>query len=563
MRKSYRSSAFQVALLAGLLLLPCVLKAQTTPIWWMKTDKGQYIEMSRVKQLIEVDGNNNFQVVVNAGEGATGVEYVTFEKSTRDVVKGDANGNGIVEVNDVLEIANYILGKPSDKFVFDRANVNGDKKVDATDLVAVVNIVKTAKNNTRGMFKPAGMLKSTSNDEPGTISSQEGTTGWDESRQTYWEGQIATLEPLPGTITPLYNNVNLEDLPKPVVRPEPRTIVPEPEEIIPQEEPTVDPDPQDPVDPDPQDPVDPDPGNVPVDDPDLGSVPYFRVQFTENLLEVKKYAADDGYTFFNPARDYLDFKYYLPFTHANNSGVADDNSYYYIGTGPDAKVRTRFTLAKTLGDMAIKQVTAYNQPIKTIRVSSTRMSSEVDGMKKITYTFNALPRNIEELKTLEVNDREYFNSPHFVTALFICCLNRLPDNSSDAWNMINYLRTHTATVGENNIMKMYKGDMQNIVQFLLGPDDNGFPSSNGLRSYFAGSSPDNQYTPTTPYRVTIVEKSDVYTTEDGILCAKLYVESSGADDLMGALKLRKIDGHGWLVYSGESVFTKKMKPQSK
>ena len=191
------------------------------------------------------------------------------------------------------------------------------------------------------------------------------------------------------------------------------------------------------------------------------------------------------------------------------------------------------------------------------------MSSEVDGLKKITYTFNALPRNIEELKTLEVNDREYFNSPHFVTALFICCLNRLPDNSSDAWNMINYLRTHTATVGENNIMKMYKGDMQNIVQFLLEPDDNGFPSSNGLRSYFAGSSPDNQYTPTTPYRVTIVEKSDVYTTEDGILCAKLYVESSGSDNLMGALKLRKIDGHGWLVYSGESVFTKKMKPQSK
>lgn len=560
MRKSYRSSAFQVALLAGLLLLPCVLKAQTTPIWWMKTDKGQYIEMSRVKQLIEVDGNNNFQVVVNAGQGATGVEYVTFQKSTRDVVKGDANGNGIVEVNDVLEIANYILGKPSDKFVFDRANVNGDKKVDATDLVAVVNIVKTAKNNTRGMFKPAGMLKSTSNDVP--ITSQDGTTGRDEAGRTNWENEIATMDPMPGTIAPINPPYNTVSPPAPhETRPEPRNIVPEPEEIIPQEEPTVDPDPQE------EPPVDPDPGNVPVDDPDLGSVPYFRVQFTENLLEVKKYAAD-GYTFFNPARDYLDFKYYLPFTHANNSGVADANSYYYIGTGPDAKVRTRFALAKTkddpaIVDMAIKQVTAYNLPIKTITVSSTRMSSEVDGLKKITYTFNALPRNIEELKTLEVNDREYFNSPHFVTALFICCLNRLPDNSSDAWNMINYLRTHTATVGENNIMKMYKGDMQNIVQFLLDPDDNGFPSSNGLRSYFAGSSPDNQYTPTTPYRVTIVEKSDVYTTEDGILCAKLYVESSGADDLMGALKLRKIDGHGWLVYSGESVFTKKMKPQSK
>ena len=183
-------------------------------------------------------------------------------------------------------------------------------------------------------------------------------------------------------------------------------------------------------------------------------------------------------------------------------------------------------------------------------------------MKKITYTFNALPRNIEELKTLEVNDREYFKSPHFVTALFICCLNRLPYNSTDTWEMINYLRTHTATVGENNIMKMFNGDIQNIVQHLLDNDNHGFPSVNGLRSYFAGSSPDNQYTPTTPYQVTIVEKSDIYVTKDGNLYAKLYVESSGYDDPVGPLKLRKVEGHDWLVYSGESVFAKKMKPQN-
>ena len=65
----------------------------------------------------------------------------------------------------------------------------------------------------------------------------------------------------------------------------------------------------------------------------------------------------------------------------------------------------------------------------------------------------------------------------------------------------------------------------------------------------------------TPYQVTVVEKSDAYTTEDGFKCAKLYVESSGYDDLVGPLKLRKVDDHGWLVYSGEQVFTKKMKPQ--
>ena len=37
------------------------------------------------------------------------------------------------------------------------------------------------------------------------------------------------------------------------------------------------------------------------------SVNYFRVQFSENLEQVKTYAAD-GKTFFNPAYDYIDFK---------------------------------------------------------------------------------------------------------------------------------------------------------------------------------------------------------------------------------------------------------------
>jgi hypothetical protein len=310
------------------------------------------------------------------------------------------------------------------------------------------------------------------------------------------------------------------------------TVEREPEQIIPQSEPVA----------------------------DLGSVPYFRVQFSENLLEVKKWAAESpAYTFFNPAYDYLDFKYSLPFTDSNISGATASDYYYYIGNTP--KDRTRLALTKTDGSLAIKKVTAYNLPVNFITVSTDGFSRELDGKRYITYTFNALPRNMEELKTLEVNNREYFSSPHFVTALFICCLNRMPDNSADAWNMINYLRTHTATVGENDILKVSNVVMQNIVQKLLEKDTNGYPVSNGLRSYFAGSSPDNQYTPTTPYKVTIVEQSDMYTTEDGILCAKLYVESSGDDNLVGPLKLRKIGDHGWLVYFGEEGFTKVMKPQ--
>ena len=290
------------------------------------------------------------------------------------------------------------------------------------------------------------------------------------------------------------------------------------------------------------------------------SVTYFRVQFSENLEQVKTYGAD-GKTFFNPAYDYLDFKGSLPFTHGSLSGNVDENAYYYIGTAPNNK--TRFTLAKTDGTVAIKKVSAYSQPVETITVTSEEGTYAVNGKKQVTFTFNALPRNIEELKTLEVDNRKYFESQYFVTALFICCLNRMADNSTDAWEMINYLRTHTATVGQNGISLVSNLDMQSIVQSnLVGKDSNGFPVVNGLRSFFAGATPENLYTPTTPYKVTVVEAAaDPILTENGVTYARLHVISGGADSAQGPLTLRKTNNHGWLIWDGEKAFTMNKKAQ--
>ena len=289
------------------------------------------------------------------------------------------------------------------------------------------------------------------------------------------------------------------------------------------------------------------------------SVTYFRVQFSENLEHVKTYAAD-GKTFFNPAYDYIDFKGTLPFTHGSKSGNVDENAYFYIGNTPNDK--TAFTLAKTDGTLAIKKVSAYSQPIQTITVSSEE-GTWTNGKKQVTFTFNALPRNIEELKTLEVDNRKYFESQYFVTALFICCLNRIADNSADAWEMINYLRTHTATVGMNGISLVSNLNMQQVAQSdLVGKDTNGYPVVNGLRSFFAGSSPSNLYTPTTPYKVTVVEQhaEPLFTLND-ITYARIHVLSSGADSPQGYLTLRKTNNHGWLITDGERFFTAKKKDQ--
>ena len=58
-----------------------------------------------------------------------------------DFIPGDANGDGKVNVSDIVEIVNKILGNPSGKLIEEAADVNDDGKINVTDIVLVVNII--------------------------------------------------------------------------------------------------------------------------------------------------------------------------------------------------------------------------------------------------------------------------------------------------------------------------------------------------------------------------------------------------------------------------------------
>ena len=79
--------------------------------------------------------------------GAEAANYeLTFLKGTLtieklDVILGDANGDGTVNVFDVTAMVNYILGSPNEGFVFAAADVNGDGIVNVFDVTKVVNII--------------------------------------------------------------------------------------------------------------------------------------------------------------------------------------------------------------------------------------------------------------------------------------------------------------------------------------------------------------------------------------------------------------------------------------
>ena len=61
---------------------------------------------------------------------------------------GDVNADAVVDEKDLKAIVDYIMGKvPEGIFDVDLANVNQDSRVDAADVVFLINLISQANNN--------------------------------------------------------------------------------------------------------------------------------------------------------------------------------------------------------------------------------------------------------------------------------------------------------------------------------------------------------------------------------------------------------------------------------
>lgn len=78
----------------------------------------------------------------NAAEGGQIhiIDSDLTEDVTMEAIPGDANGDGEVNVLDVIAIVAYFTGTGSDLFCFDNADVNQDGKIDILDVIGTVNI---------------------------------------------------------------------------------------------------------------------------------------------------------------------------------------------------------------------------------------------------------------------------------------------------------------------------------------------------------------------------------------------------------------------------------------
>ncbi len=145
--------------------------------------------------------------------------------------------------------------------------------------------------------------------------------------------------------------------------------------------------------------------------------------------------------------------------------------------------------------------------------------------KSETFTFAALPTNLEELKALP---EATLDSPYKTAALAIAALCQFEQNERAVYEMLDFLKGPDSL---SNLEKQFLRDR------LCGKGYKSF-------SFFAGVTPSNSYVPTVPYQITISSNPYSFGTENR---ATLYAQSGGADNPR-TIKLRqKVSTGQWFL----------------
>lgn len=148
------------------------------------------------------------------------------------------------------------------------------------------------------------------------------------------------------------------------------------------------------------------------------------------------------------------------------------------------------------------------------------------GNKKETFTFASLPESLAELQALP---EAKFESPFATAALTVVALCVYAADKNIGIEMLNFIKgPKPLTPYEIQFIDDRLRDGKTYVPF----------------SYFEGATPENNYTPTEPYTVTV--ESNPY-SNDNEGYTKLFIKSGGADSAREVILRQKGDGQ-WLLW---------------
>ena len=143
----------------------------------------------------------------------------------------------------------------------------------------------------------------------------------------------------------------------------------------------------------------------------------------------------------------------------------------------------------------------------------------------MTISFERIPATLDELKALP---EASLKQPEFGAALFVAAMMNYKDDPAAAISMLEFLK---GPAGVSEYEKQFIKDRLSDGKDYV------------VRSYFAGTSPENDYTPSVPYSVT--PERDLSFEENGR--ARIFMKSSGADSpRMIKMRLKASTGE-WFI----------------
>ena len=148
------------------------------------------------------------------------------------------------------------------------------------------------------------------------------------------------------------------------------------------------------------------------------------------------------------------------------------------------------------------------------------------GNKSETFTFTSLPESLAQMQALP---EASLDSPFKTAALTVCALCAYAADKNIGTEMLNWLRGPRPLNGtEISFLNDRFRDEKTYIPF----------------SYFEGATPDNDYTPSEPFRVT-VQSTHVSGEEQGYM--KLFIPCGGADSPR-PIKLRMKGDGKWFLW---------------
>ena len=164
--------------------------------------------------------------------------------------------------------------------------------------------------------------------------------------------------------------------------------------------------------------------------------------------------------------------------------------------------------------------------LKSTAASAVGAAVRSVGSKKETFTFSALPESLDEMQALP---EASLDSPFKTAALTVCALCAYAADAKIGTEMLNWLRGPRPLNGQeiSFLNDRFRGG-RTYIPF----------------SYFAGATPDNNYTPSQPFTVTI-ESNHTSDDEEGYM--KLFIPCGGADSPR-PIKLRMKGDGRWFLW---------------